>query len=50
LSTFLYGVSPHDALTFVAVPIILVAVAVIACLVPARRAAKVDPLAAIRAA
>jgi putative ABC transport system permease protein len=50
LSTFLYGVSPHDGLTFVAVPFVLVAVAVIACLVPVRRAVKVDPLAAIRAA
>jgi putative ABC transport system permease protein len=49
LSTFLYGISPHDALTFVAVPIVVVAVAGVACLVPASRAAKVDPLAALRA-
>jgi predicted lysophospholipase L1 biosynthesis ABC-type transport system permease subunit len=49
LSAFLYGISPHDALTFVAVPIVIVAVAVVACLVPARRAAKVDPLTALRA-
>ena len=48
LSAFLYGISPHDALTFVAVPIVIVAVAAVACLVPARRAAKVDPLTALR--
>ena len=49
LTAFLYGMSPHDALTFVAVPIVIVAIAAIACLVPARRAAKVDPLTALRA-
>jgi putative ABC transport system permease protein len=49
LAAFLYGMSPHDALTFVAVPIVIVAIAAIACLVPARRAAKVDPLTALRA-
>jgi predicted permease len=49
LSSFLYGISPHDALTFIVVPIVIVAVAAIACVVPARRAAKVDPLKALRA-
>ena len=48
LSAFLYGISPHDAFTFIAVPIVIVAVAAVACLVPARRAAKVDPLIALR--
>jgi putative ABC transport system permease protein len=48
LSAFLYGISAYDALTFVAVPIVIVAIAAIACLVPARRAAKVDPLTALR--
>jgi predicted permease len=48
LSAFLYGIRPHDPLTFVAVPIVIVAIAAIACLIPARRAAKVDPLAALR--
>lgn len=49
LSAFLYGIGPHDAVTFVAVPIVIVAIAAIACLIPARRAAKVDPLTALRA-
>jgi putative ABC transport system permease protein len=49
LSAFLYGISPHDALTFVSVPIVIIGIAAIACLVPARRAAKVDPLTALRA-
>jgi putative ABC transport system permease protein len=49
LSAFLYGVSAHDAPTFVAVPIVVGAVAAVACLVPARRAARVDPLTALRA-
>jgi ABC-type antimicrobial peptide transport system permease subunit len=48
LSTFLYRVSPYDPLTFVVVPLLIVAAAVIACLVPARRAANVDPLTALR--
>jgi putative ABC transport system permease protein len=49
LSAFLYGISPHDALTFVAVAVVIVAIAAIACFVPARRAANVDPLTALRA-
>jgi putative ABC transport system permease protein len=48
LSAFLYGVRPHDALTFVVVPMVIVAIAGIACFVPARRATKVDPLVALR--
>ncbi|HVR70235.1 MAG TPA: ABC transporter permease [Vicinamibacteria bacterium] len=48
LEGFLYGVSSRDALTFAAVPAVLAAVALCACLVPARRAARVDPLVALR--
>jgi putative ABC transport system permease protein len=49
LSGFLYGVAAFDKLTFVLVPFVIVAVAVVACVVPARRAASVDRLAALRA-
>jgi predicted permease len=48
LSAFLYGVKAHDALTFTIVPIFITMVAVIACIVPARRAASVDPFVAVR--
>jgi predicted permease len=47
-SSFLYGVSPHDLTTFVAVPIVLVGVALLACWIPARRAARVDPQTVLR--
>jgi hypothetical protein len=48
LTTVLYGVNPHDAASFVAVPLLLVVVTAVACVVPARRAARVDPLKALR--
>jgi putative ABC transport system permease protein len=48
LTTLLFGIEPTDGLTFVAVSMVLVAAAAMACFVPARRAASVDPMVALR--
>jgi macrolide transport system ATP-binding/permease protein len=48
LSSVLIGVSSYDVTTFILVPLLLAVVAFVACLVPARRAAKVNPLVALR--
>ncbi len=47
-ASFLYGIQPHDALTFAVVPPFLIAIAFIACWLPARRAASIDPMQALR--
>ncbi len=49
LASLLFGVAPTDATTFVAAPVILLVIAALACYIPARRAARVDPMSALRA-
>ncbi len=47
-SSFLYGIAPHDAMTFAVVPVVLVGVALVASWIPARRAARINPTEALR--
>jgi putative ABC transport system permease protein len=48
MSTMLFGVTSHDPLTFVAVAMVLIGVALFASYVPALRATRVDPVVALR--
>jgi ABC-type antimicrobial peptide transport system permease subunit len=45
----LFGITPHDPVTLVAAPASLIVITVVACLLPAARAARVDPMLALRA-
>ncbi|HTV66192.1 MAG TPA: FtsX-like permease family protein, partial [Bryocella sp.] len=49
MSAMLFGVTPTDVVTFASVPLVLCLIALAACWLPARQAAKLDPMQALRA-
>jgi ABC-type antimicrobial peptide transport system permease subunit len=49
LASLLYGVTPVDPISFGAISVLVAAIAVAACYIPARRAVRIDPMEALRA-
>jgi ABC-type antimicrobial peptide transport system permease subunit len=49
ISAFLFGVQSHDPMVFVGIPMLLIAVILLAVWIPATRASRVDPMVALRA-
>jgi putative ABC transport system permease protein len=49
LQSVLFGVSPHDPLAFIGAPLLMLAIAAAAALIPTRRAMQVDPMSVLRA-
>jgi ABC-type antimicrobial peptide transport system permease subunit len=48
MTRLLFQIQPTDAFTYAFTPLLLAAVALVACVIPARRAARVDPMVALR--
>jgi ABC-type antimicrobial peptide transport system permease subunit len=48
MRAFFYGIEPHDPMTIIGTVMIMVTVAALAAWIPARRAAKIDPVEALR--
>jgi ABC-type lipoprotein release transport system permease subunit len=48
MQSVLFGIGPLDLVAFVAAPLVLIPIAVLACLIPARRAGHTDPMEALR--